>query len=392
MQFSTSTILALVALVPSTLAHMYVSHPEVYLMDVDEKRSPLSADGSNYPCYETAGHSDNLPTYSAGSSQKFTIEGTAVHGGGSCQISITYDLPVTKDSQFHVVKSFHGDCPTQHAANLPANEHGVFDLHYNIPIDMPNGKAVVAWTWFNRVGIREMYMRCAPVIIDSQQDSDAALKALPTIWKAHIGSAGAPKTCDMEEPYQYRFLNPGSPDRYVESGTLRDLPETCRAFAGPTPTQPEKPKDEPKDEYKPEVPTSKPEVPTGKPSTPPVLIEKPKDQPDIANPPVAIPTKTNSPVATATVVPVKPDTGKPETPVKPAPSGGNCPEDGAIICTSVNTWAVCDHGLIVPMGRVANGMVCRQGSMEFANSKRQVRGMRFGHEHRRRHHKRAGNL
>lgn len=391
MQFSTSTLLALVALVPSTLAHMYVSHPEVYMQKTDYKNFPLDASGSNYPCYETDGHSGNLPKYAPGSEQKFTIEGTAVHGGGSCQISITYDVPPRKDSPFYVLKSFQGDCPTQHAENL--NSHGVFDLRYTIPNGIPGGKAVIAWSWFNRIGNREMYMRCAPVEIDSEVRGTAKLQELPAMWKAHIGAAGAPESCNMKEGDQFAFLEPGLPSAIYNSpgAVLKQLPESCRAYAGATPTKPETPKDEPtkpdtpKDEYKPEVPTAKPSAPS--------FIEIPKDKPDVANPPVAVPTKTNSPVATATVVPVKPDTGKPETPVKPVPSGGNCSEDGAIICTSASTWAVCDHGLVVPMGRVANGMVCRQGSMEFANSKREVRGMRFGHQHRRRHqHKRSGNL
>jgi hypothetical protein len=371
MQFSTSTILALVALVPSTLAHMYVSSPEVYLQDTDNKRTPLSPSGSNYPCYETSGHSGTLPTYSAGSSQKFSIAGSAVHGGGSCQISITYDLPVNKDSQFHVLKSFHGDCPTQAAGNLGGEQ--VFDLGYQIPVDMPKGKAVVAWTWFNRVGIREMYMRCAPVEINSAQASDAALKALPTIWKAHIGAAGAPQSCSMQEPQQYRFPNPGS--AVQESGSLIDFPETCRAFAGPTPTRPPtqpiligKPEEDKPEEEQPAEEQPAEEQPED---------DKPEeDKPEPANPPVK-PTKTNSPVATATVVPVK-------------PGNGGCSEDGQIICTSDFTWSICDHGNPAPMGRVAPGMVCRQGEMRFA--KRSVRGMRFGHEHRRRHHKRSGNL
>ncbi|MEU9803530.1 hypothetical protein [Streptomyces sp. NPDC051000] len=37
---------------------------------------------------------------------------------------------------------------------------------FRIPTDLPRGEAVVSWTWFNRVGNREMYMNVAAVGMD----------------------------------------------------------------------------------------------------------------------------------------------------------------------------------------------------------------------------------
>jgi len=391
MQFSTSIVMALAAIIPSTFAHIRVISPPVYKNLDPEKLyntgAPLNPDGSDYPCFGTANTDGPIPTYEAGTSQNFELGGSAVHGGGSCQISITYDLPVHKGSKFYVLKSFHGDCPIKAESNLPAEDS--FILNYEIPADLPGGDAAVAWTWFNRIGNREMYMRCAPATIKSASTSDSALLALPPMFKAHIANiGGAPESCVLKEGELFRFPNPG---KNVHNGpvTLLDVPAVCGSPVAPT-----EPKPAP-------VPTSSAEpVPTYPaeseiPTTSLPADAQPTEDLNVIAPPANPPqggdeepaTPVDEPVPTVTVVPVEPET--PETPVKPIPSSGRCNEDGAIICTSSSTWAVCDHGAVVPMGNVADGMVCKGGVMEFAKSKGAVRGMKYGHQHRRRHHKRA---
>ena len=46
-----------------------------------------------------------------GSQQSLSFTGSAVHGGGSCQISLTKDLKPTKDTDFRVILSIEGGCP-----------------------------------------------------------------------------------------------------------------------------------------------------------------------------------------------------------------------------------------------------------------------------------------
>jgi hypothetical protein len=60
-------------------------------------KSPLNANGSNYPCH---GYQNDRPirttaTYTAGQSYQMQISGTVTHGGGSCQLSLSYDNGAT---------------------------------------------------------------------------------------------------------------------------------------------------------------------------------------------------------------------------------------------------------------------------------------------------------
>lgn len=88
-------------------------------------------------------------------------------GGGSCQISLTKDLEPTKDSVFQVIHSIEGGCPTSSAGNIGGDPNAAdpttFD--YQIPQGIAPGKYTLAWTWFNKVGNREMYMNCAPIVV-----------------------------------------------------------------------------------------------------------------------------------------------------------------------------------------------------------------------------------
>lgn len=133
--------------------------------------NPLLADGTDFPCKQRAGvysvEGANNPM-ALGSTQPLNFVGSAVHGGGSCQISITYDVAPTKDSVWKVIHSIEGGCPMQGITgnNGDSATQAVPDtFHFTIPNSLPTGSAVLAWTWFNKVGNREMYMNCAPINI-----------------------------------------------------------------------------------------------------------------------------------------------------------------------------------------------------------------------------------
>lgn len=172
--------------------------------------SPLDASGSNYPC---KGYNSVLGTplgasvaeWAPGSSQKFELAGTATHGGGSCQALFSFDGGNT----FKVVRSIEGNCPD------------IKSWDFTVPHDAPAGEAVFAWTWFNRLGNREMYMNCATVTIGSngtgrRRANSASLSSLPANFEANIGNG-----CSTTEGGDVIFPNPG-PD-YIQ-GSSNPLP------------------------------------------------------------------------------------------------------------------------------------------------------------------------
>jgi len=106
-------------LLSSALCHMQMSVPYPLHSPLDPQTpeadkdysmtSPLLGDGSNFPC---KGYQNDRPIrttadYVAGKTYSMSLTGTATHGGGSCQLSLSYDNGKT----FKVIKSIIGGCP-----------------------------------------------------------------------------------------------------------------------------------------------------------------------------------------------------------------------------------------------------------------------------------------
>lgn len=112
--------------------------------------SPLSASGSDFPCKGTlnllgTAAAQSVATWQAGQQYNMTIAGGANHNGGSCQAALSYD----KGQTFTVIHSYIGNCP-------PA---GTSSFKFTVPADAPaSSDALFAWTWFNNVGNRELYV------------------------------------------------------------------------------------------------------------------------------------------------------------------------------------------------------------------------------------------
>lgn len=351
MQFSTATIAAVAAFLPALVsAHVAFIKPPTVFKEVATNLNPLDPSGANYPCFVTTGSTGELPVYAPGSQQEIGLQGSAVHGGGSCQISITYDNPPNKDSVFKVIRSFEGGCPGNQDtnSNLPPNPENILPpLPYTIPTDIPSGVAVVAWTWFNKIGNREMYMRCAPIKISGSYSDTSAYNALPDMFKANIGNG-----CSTTEGTNVIFPNPGSD--LTGKGTGPPVGNCGSASSPPPPTEPKQPP-----------------VLVGAPTTTPVpeptptSVTGPHDtQPDYKK----VPTPTPTPPPAPSPTPEK------------QPTNDTC-VDGTIICTGPDSWSICDHGKPTPMGPTAEGMNCRDGKMVLA-----ARSVRFSHDHARRRH------
>ncbi|KAJ5295827.1 hypothetical protein PENANT_c001G01890 [Penicillium antarcticum] len=151
--------------------------------------NPLSSSGSDYPCKGYAKDDfEAVDTWAPGSSQEMTLEGSATHDGGSCQLSLTYDLGKT----FKVIESIEGDCPI-------AKKY-----QFDIPSDAPAGDALFAWTWFNKVGNREMYMNCAMITIGGGErtanaTTDSEERAVPKHMLEMAADDKKPVAKAMEE-------------------------------------------------------------------------------------------------------------------------------------------------------------------------------------------------
>ncbi|KAL8750552.1 MAG: hypothetical protein Q9184_006389 [Pyrenodesmia sp. 2 TL-2023] len=170
MPSSTISIMATAfALLSATNGHMIMKTPSPYGA-ASINNSPLDPSGSDFPCkqrpgvYEPPATKNVMPV---GAPQTLSFTGSAVHGGGSCQISLTKDAKPTKDSKWMVIHSIEGGCPAKAAGNLGDNPDAdaAAKFQYKIPPGIAPGEYTLAWTWFNKIGNREMYMNCAPVTV-----------------------------------------------------------------------------------------------------------------------------------------------------------------------------------------------------------------------------------
>ncbi|KAI2473785.1 lytic polysaccharide monooxygenase [Annulohypoxylon bovei var. microspora] len=219
-----STIFTLAGLAALVNGHMKMKTPAPF-DPTALTNSPLDASGSDFPCKFGSGYSatgGTTNTYALGSKQTLSFIGQATHGGGSCQVSITYDTTPTKDSKFKVIHSIEGGCPAKGVSGNMGDSADADDPYtypYTIPSNIPAGKATIAWTWFNKVGNREMYMNCGALELTGTGGSQSNFDSLPDMLVMNI--AGKPTTL---ESYDYAFADPGSS---VEDNTSAGTVATC---------------------------------------------------------------------------------------------------------------------------------------------------------------------
>lgn len=206
---------------PPALCHMQMSwpyplrssyNPANSYQDIDySMTSPLHADGSDYPCkgYQKDGDSTPTATYIAGSTYNMSLAGSATHGGGSCQLSLSYDNGAT----FRVIKSMIGGCPL------------TTTYDFTIPSYMPSGSALLAWTWQNLQGNREFYMNCASVKIlpgvsrRRSQTAYTSVDSLPYVWRANLEGIN---NCSTAEGVNPVYPDPGPEVQYGDGMSSSD--------------------------------------------------------------------------------------------------------------------------------------------------------------------------
>jgi hypothetical protein len=150
--------------------------------DIDySMTSPLLASGADYPCkgYQKligTPEGKSVATWAPGGAYGFTITGGTNHEGGSCQASLSYD----KGQTWKVIHSYIGGCPPMGDSNW----------NFTVPTDAPSGDALFGWTWFNKIGNREMYMNCAAVTIGAGKKRAAStpFASRPDAFVANVGN------------------------------------------------------------------------------------------------------------------------------------------------------------------------------------------------------------
>ncbi len=196
---SLSSILVLASgIVLGAQAHMTLNTPKPFAEPV-ANIAPLLPDGSNFPCQIIQGGSvvdgpGNV--FALGSVQPLTFNGQSVHGGGSCQVSLTTDTVPNKNSQWKVIHSIVGGCPARgEVGNIaPDNDSTAPDpytYNFTVPSNIPAGNYTLSWSWLNKVGNREFYQNCAPVTLTGMGGDKKNLDSLPDMFVANINVPGA---------------------------------------------------------------------------------------------------------------------------------------------------------------------------------------------------------
>lgn len=232
MLFTSTSLAALLVGAAQVQAHMRLEHPPPFGWSSDPQHpipntSPLSNPpltiGSNvYPCQSNDySFTFQRTQLAAGKLQSLTLgspePNPAVHGGGSCQVSLTTDLEPSPKSDFKVIHSIIGGCPERHmAGNSLGATPKQLTYDFTVPDSVEEGNYTLAWTWFNRVGNREMYMNCAPVSV-SGSGSTGTFNKLPSLFLANIPDVDCGSVADGTDLI---FPSPGpQPEKIAPTAT-----------------------------------------------------------------------------------------------------------------------------------------------------------------------------
>lgn len=232
-------ITALALLSTAINAHMIMATPTPFNNETIDN-SPLSSSGSNFPCkltgdpatfYNAAGITNNM---AVGQQQTLSFRGSAVHGGGSCQLAITSDKQPSTTTTWQVILSIEGGCPS-------TDGNGPSTYSFKIPAGVTPGNYVLAWTWVSKLaGQPEYYMNCAPITVTggsskkrSEESSLFQRDSLPNLFVANLQSINSCKTTPGTDPV---YPNPGSnvlkPGTSPEFADPNSYGQNCFALGG----------------------------------------------------------------------------------------------------------------------------------------------------------------
>ena len=211
---------AAIALFANTAsAHLIMQKPVPFGVDSLDNSPLEDAFPGNYPCKQRSGVYDisTMNFMNVGDPQELSFEGSASHGGGTCQIAVSLDTEPSPNSTFKIIQVFEGGCPVSSDGNT-----GTHPFTFSIPEGFPNGVSTLAWYWNNRVGNREAYMNCAPITVSGGSDSLDYFNSLPNLFLVNLPSSD----CESPDSTSVEIPNPG---QFV----LKDPAGSLAAPSGP---------------------------------------------------------------------------------------------------------------------------------------------------------------
>ncbi|KAK0754444.1 hypothetical protein B0T18DRAFT_359686 [Schizothecium vesticola] len=233
------TTLLLALLTTRAHAHMVMNLPKPLSPEL-ATTFPLDPPGGRYPfpCTGLTGFASRTRLV-PGTTTTVNFTGAAPHGGGSCQFGINYHagaggVPYSVDDPSHwkTIYTIVGGCPAVTAGNL---EHAPFyrgldpdrrpdavhcgdaegfdctrQFEVPIPRGLPAGEATFAWVWHNRITAGEVYMTCAPVLIEAEDTGDEGfLEELPGMFFANVEGYTNCSTSKTGEQGVFNIPRPG---------------------------------------------------------------------------------------------------------------------------------------------------------------------------------------
>ncbi|KAF2113544.1 hypothetical protein BDV96DRAFT_495998 [Lophiotrema nucula] len=415
---------SILALAASVRSHMIMDKPRPYGY-ATLTNSPLAL--ADYPCKQRQGVYDivEMNYFSAGEAELVNFNGTAVHGGGSCQFSITTDLEPSLSSRWAVIHSVEGNCPAvNQAGNLEGedpNKQGPDRYPLTIPKEVPNGQYSLAWSWINNVGGQgEFYMDCSPIVVSGGAEANDAsldyLNKLPTMFVANLEATCRTSTIGNKD---WVYPDPGdsldkkaglvqqdfaisagcssitalgagsgsmtAPQQAKATGGVAKAPVNAANQAniniyapdgGNTPAQPTG------GEEAPSSAAATPSAATSAAASNPGGVFAPGASSAAATPPPAqtsLATVITQPAAPApsSVAAAPSQSAGNGTPSTPSGQYVDCPTNGEVFCISETTFGQCDWGKALVQD-VAPGTTCSYSTL--GKLRRSVR-----HPHHRRH-------
>ncbi|KAF2140550.1 lytic polysaccharide monooxygenase [Aplosporella prunicola CBS 121167] len=364
--------IAMLAASPMVSAHINLMKPLPYDYEAHRQdKGPMTA--NEYPCKTQTYAFDSTKmegnTFAAGEKQQAEFEGSAVHGGGSCQFSITTDKKPTKDSKFKVIGSIEGGCPEKPEG-------------FTIPKSVPTGEVTFAWTWFARLsGGPEMYMNCAPIKVTGGASDTTEFDKLPDMLIANIagytgtsGSTGDTGSCTQVTSTDLKFPNPGSVLTTDSGADLKAPTGSCGSSGSSDDSSSSSGGAESS------AAAGTPAASTPAASTPAASTPAAQNTGGVFAPGAANPSSTMTTLLTVTASGAgTPAASTPAAVATPAAGGsssssggssssssgsssGTCSSNGAIVCNGTSKFGLCNNGNVVWQD-VAAGTQCKDGAI-----------------------------